>query len=73
MEKDASYRATAVEIADEAIAHLWNGKLFKGFSDRTHYSAIEGAGYLVQALTELDADPEALNSLREKNVFLYNF
>ena len=69
---DASYRVTAEQIADEALGHLWNGTLLRGFSDRTHYTAIEGSGYLAQALIELDADPDQLSTLREKNLFLWN-
>jgi hypothetical protein len=69
---DGAYRNTAERVAEEAIAQLWTGTLLKGFSDRTHYSAIEGAGYLVQALLELDADPHALANLRRINVFLWN-
>ena len=69
---DPGYRDTARQIADEAIAHLWTGKLFRGFADRTHYIAVEGAGYLVQALIELDADPARLHAIRAKNIFMWN-
>jgi hypothetical protein len=70
---DAGYRRTAEQIADEAVNHLWTGSLFRGFAGRTHYTAVEGAGYLVTALIELDADPEALAALREASPFLWNF
>ena len=69
---DASYRASAEGVADEAVKHLWTGKLFRGFAGRTHYTAIEGAGYLVQALFELDAEPAALQDARARDVFLWN-
>jgi len=69
---DAGYRETAHRVAQEAVGHLWTGALFRGFRDRTHYSAIEGAGYLVQALLELEADPARLKALREDNIFLWN-
>jgi len=70
---DVGYRKTAEQVAEEALDHLWTGRLLRGFSGRTHYSASEGSGYLVQALLELDADPKQLSELREKNVFLWNF
>ena len=69
---DGSYRTTAKQVADEAAHHLWTGSLLRGFSGRTHYTAIEGAGFLVQALAELDADPENLRTLRQDNMFLWN-
>ena len=69
---DASYRATAEQVADEAAHHLWTGSLLRGFAGRTHYTAIEGVGFLVQAFAELDADPENLRTLRKNNMFLWN-
>lgn len=69
---DESYRATAKRVADEAARHLWTGSLLRGFAGRTHYTAIEGAGYLVQAFAELDADPEELRKLLDNNLFLWN-
>lgn len=69
---DKRYRATARKIADEAAAHLWTGTLLRGFAGRTHYTAIEGAGFLAQAFAELEADPEALRTLRDNNIFLWN-
>lgn len=69
---DASYRRTAEQIADEAVRHLWTGKVFRGFVGRTHYTAAEGIGYLVQALIELDADPAKLKKLREQSPFWWN-
>lgn len=70
---DSGYRASAEAVADEALGHLWTGHLFRGFAGRRHYTAVEGAGYLVQALFELDADPGALNAVRARDVFLWNF
>ncbi len=70
---DTRYRKLAKQVADEALDHLWTGKLLRGFAGRTHYSAIEGQGYLVQALLELEADPAKLADLRNKNLFLWNF
>ena len=58
---DASYRETAKQVADEAVAHLWTGDCFRGFAGRTHYSAVEGAGYLVQALVELGRRSETVS------------
>lgn len=69
---DTGYRETAEQVADEAVRHLWTGTMFRGFAGRTHYTAVEGAGYLVQALLELDADPKKLAPLRQENVFLWN-
>ncbi|MEN8228790.1 MAG: discoidin domain-containing protein [Bacteroidota bacterium] len=70
---NVGYRETAERVADEALDHLWSGKLILGFAGRMHYSAVEGQGYLVQALLELDATPEKMNRLRDKNLFLWNF
>ncbi len=70
---DASYRATAKRIADEAVGHLWEGKMFRGFQGRPYYCALEGAGQLMHGLVELEADPKALDALREKDVLLWNF
>jgi len=69
---DLSYRETARQVADEAVHHLWTGSILRGFAGRTHYTAIEGAGYLVQALAELDADPKRLAELRKESPFLWN-
>ena len=69
---DASYRATAKQVADEAVHHLWTGTMLRGFAGRPHYTAIEGVGLLVQAFAELDADPENLRTLRQSNIFLWN-
>ncbi len=70
---DAAYRKTAQRIADEAVGHLWAGRMFRGFKDRTHYTALEGAGQLMQGLVELEADPKKLTALRDKDLFLWNF
>ena len=70
---DGSYRQTAKQIADEAIAHLWAGRMFRGFADRTYYAAIEGQGQLIQGLVELEAPPEKLAAARDKNPFFWNF
>ncbi len=69
---DSSYRQTAEAIADEAAHHLWTGRLFRGFAGRTHYTAIEGAGYLAQAFFELDANPQELADFREGSMFFWN-
>ena len=69
---DTSYRETAQQVADEAIEHLWAGRIFRGFPGKDYYEAVDGVGYLVQALTELEADPAQLNQQRQKNPFLWN-
>ena len=69
---DKSYGKTARRVADEAIYHLWTGEMFRGFAGRSHYTAIEGAGYLVQALVELDSDPDQLAKLRAEDPFFWN-
>jgi hypothetical protein len=69
---NAAYRDAARQAADEAVQHLWAGTLFRGFANRTHYTAIEGAGYLVQALIELETDPAQLRTLRDRNIFMWN-
>jgi len=70
---DKSYRRTAEQIADEAVRHLWAGKMFRGFPGRRYYSAIDGQGQLIHGLIELEAKPEQLEKLHDENVFLWNF
>jgi hypothetical protein len=71
--RDSAYRDTAKRVADEAVRHLWAGRMFRGFRDRTYYAAIEGQGQLIQGLVELEADPKRLAELRDKHPFLWNF
>ncbi|HJN18183.1 MAG TPA: hypothetical protein QGH10_21970, partial [Armatimonadota bacterium] len=69
---DTSYRKTAKRVADEAVSHLWTGRMLRGFAGREHYTAIEGPGYLAQALLELGADPTQLAEAQQ-DPFLWNF
>jgi len=67
-----AYRATAQKIAREATDRLWSGRIFRGFPEKDFYEAVDGVGYLVQALIELAADPQHLADVRTGNLFFWN-
>lgn len=48
------YLAQAREMADEAIKKLYYQGLFRGHPAKSYYEAIDGVGYLLYALLELD-------------------
>ncbi|MCP4646083.1 MAG: hypothetical protein GY851_36905 [bacterium] len=49
------YLDAAREYADEAIAKLYVNGLFKGHPAKPYYEAVDGVGYLLQALVDLEA------------------
>ena len=52
---DDAYLAQAKVFADEAVAKLRHRGLFRGHPAKPYYEAIDGVGYLLDALLELDA------------------
>ena len=51
---DARSLALARQTADEAIARLYHRGLFRGHPAKPYYEALDGVGYLLYALLELD-------------------
>ena len=51
---EGGYLDAARELADEAIEKLWHEGLFRGHPAKPYYEAMDGVGYLLYALLELD-------------------
>jgi len=58
------YLAKAREIADNAIDKLYVNGLFKGHSAKPYYEAVDGVGFLLQALMDLDEMADDLRAAR---------
>lgn len=59
--KETRYLQQAEKMADEAIEKLWANGLFRGHPAKPYYEAMDGVGYLLYALLQLDAvkqDPD---------------
>lgn len=69
---EAQYREAAEGVAAEAVGHLWAGRIFRGFPGKDYYEAIDGVGYLVQALAELNSSREDVERLREEDILMWN-
>jgi hypothetical protein len=54
--KQERYTAKAHELADEAVARLCESGWFQGYPESHLYEAVDGVGYLLLALMELEAD-----------------
>ncbi len=52
---ESRYVEGAREYADEAIAKLYHNGLLRGHAAKPYYEAVDGVGFLLQALVELDA------------------
>jgi hypothetical protein len=62
-----AYLDAARNMADTAIEKLWHKGLFRGHPAKPYYEAIDGVGYLLYALLQLDgvlADTEAAVSTK---------
>ncbi|MBN1345359.1 MAG: hypothetical protein JXQ73_21885 [Phycisphaerae bacterium] len=55
---DQAYRDFARAAADEAVAKLYYKGLFRGHPRKPYYEAVDGVGYLLQALLQLDQPPK---------------
>jgi hypothetical protein len=51
---DAAYRDFARQAAREAVVKLWYNGLFRGHPAKPYYEAMDGVGYLLNALLQLD-------------------
>ena len=51
---------TALGLADEAVAKLYQNGWFKGHPAKPYYQSTDGVGYLLYALTELAIHPRTL-------------
>ena len=49
------YLLSARDIAKEAVSKLWYDGLFRGHQAKQYYEAIDGVGFLLEALVDLDA------------------
>ncbi len=52
---DGAATAAAAGLARDAVAHLYREPLFAGYTGGHMYEAVDGVGYLLQALLPLDA------------------
>ena len=52
--KDQKYLGLARQMADDAIRKLYHKGLFRGHPAKPYYEAMDGVGYLLYALLELD-------------------
>jgi len=48
------YLERARKMADDAIEKLWHNGLFRGHPAKPYYESIDGVGYLLYALLQLD-------------------
>ncbi|MBZ0303019.1 MAG: hypothetical protein K8J31_24955 [Anaerolineae bacterium] len=48
------YRVQAVDLADIAVGELFTGRMFRGHTGEDRYEAVDGVGYLLLALLELE-------------------
>jgi len=55
---DASYQGLAREAAKEAVSKLYYQGLFRGHPCKPYYEAVDGVGYLLYALVQLDRSLE---------------
>lgn len=51
---DATFGRFAREVANEAIARLYYNGLFRGHSAKPYYESIDGVGFLLHAIIQLD-------------------
>ncbi len=49
-----TYLESAIKTADDAIAKLWDNGLFRGHPAKPYYENIDGVGYLLNSLLQLD-------------------
>ncbi len=49
-----TYLASAKRLADEAVEKLWDNGLFRGHPAKPYYESIDGVGYLLFGLLQLD-------------------
>ena len=52
--RENKYLEEAISIADIAIDKLYHNGLFRGHPAKPYYEAIDGVGYFMYALLELD-------------------
>ena len=65
---ESNYLASARKMADEAIANLYHKGFFRGHPAKPYYESVDGVGYLLYALLELDhvmKDPDQAVKLRK--------
>ena len=53
--REARYLASAKAVANEAVSKLYHRGLLRGHPCKPYYEAIDGVGYLLYALIQLDA------------------
>ena len=62
------YRLFARQVANEAVSKLYYNGLLRGHPCKPYYEAVDGVGYLLYALVQLDqalqgTQPEAISPL----------
>jgi uncharacterized protein YyaL (SSP411 family) len=61
---DEVYLERARKMADDAIEKLWHNGLFRGHPAKPYYESIDGVGYLLLALLQLDCVLEQPQAVR---------
>jgi hypothetical protein len=56
---EAGYRRKAEAMAEEAVARLYVGGMFRGHAGEDRYDAVDGVGYLLLALLYLETGRRA--------------
>jgi len=64
------YRAFAREVAKEAVSKLYYQGLFRGHPAKPYYESVDGVGYLLYALVQLD---QSLEGRGDGNVSMLNW
>jgi len=69
---DERFLALGRRVADEATRLLWDGQLVRGYPGKALYESVDGPGYLVQGLWELDRIAEGKSVLENIQPFDWN-
>ncbi|MFH1265698.1 MAG: hypothetical protein ABIK89_08210 [Planctomycetota bacterium] len=64
------YRQFAREVAQEAVSKLYYQGLFRGHPAKPYYESVDGVGYLLYALVQLD---QSLEGSGDRNVSMLNW
>ena len=60
---DPELRLAARRLAHEAVAVLWDGRMFRGHGGEDRHDAVDGTGWLLQALLDLEEVPVPAGSV----------
>jgi hypothetical protein len=64
---ESTYLETATAVAEEALGHLWTGRILRGYPGKVWYESVDGPGYLLQGLIELGQALEGERVLEDRS------